>query len=837
MFERDAGLYGAFEDLPIISQKGHFRRAELLARLDIGDVSRKTCVDFGMGSWAFASIYPRLHNCARAIGMDISEQAIRLSEKLVAESRPEYADRFQALQSDGMMLPLPDRSVDLFFSGESIEHVRFPPRFLSEVHRVLADDGQLIITTPNRDAIGYRDQDEEYCTSPEHFWLCNYSELTAMVSEFFDIREAYGFNGSFGPDMDRAIADERRAEEWSRKFESEPSLATGIVLRAVKKNDVSVQYDINDIGSNSISISGADCYLPLEFGLKGLLLDRPDAEVIIARPPSDGVVCRFWSHRWSGHALLEFVDQCDRVDLYTLVPGWKNWICAKPTTGLSQIKVRPTMEKGPKSDNSQVIFFEAFTWHRTGSAESPFVAMQGANRPKAALDLYSAGEGFARLNCFVGTSVFHWFTPSEGNVRGPWKPIGGRPSWTGKADFWKGQIKQMMMANIDAIYLHCINQYEEQRIEFFKAYAQLRREGWDVPKLAPFLDPFYLWRENPIDVATPQGKDEFVRHYVRFFEQYLAENTDPHAESFLLHIEGRIVLTSWWVCHLLQNVEDLSRLDVESRLGAALQERLPTLRNGIYMMTAALIDPDLKFSDERLVMFSGYTYAIHCVHKNMDVWHVQPGYWDQNIRQPGYLLPRDGGKNYRQAWNIVAANVPGVHRVYVESWNEYDEGSGIYAADPAAPFCDSAMHDFSDMFSDRSDAFEYIKTTAEGAARVNGRSADDARIIHHVAPKSVPAGDRSEVAIIMRNQGNARWRGSDGVGLAVLCDGRVERVVPLDDNRDEIQLYDGIFRGRPTMFLVPFDAPRDRRLITLSLSMIRGQTLFGERIEVSIPVC
>ena len=76
MFERPDGLYGAFENIPVISQKGHYRRVELLEKLDIGDVSDKVCADFGMGSWGFASVFAKLHNCAHAIGFDISAKAI-----------------------------------------------------------------------------------------------------------------------------------------------------------------------------------------------------------------------------------------------------------------------------------------------------------------------------------------------------------------------------------------------------------------------------------------------------------------------------------------------------------------------------------------------------------------------------------------------------------------------------------------------------------------------------------------------------------------------------------------------------------------------------------------
>src|SRR5262249_12330831 len=51
-------------------------------------------------------------------------------------------------------IPLPDQSIDLIVSFETIEHIEAPERFLDECCRVLAPEGSLIVSTPNRDFYG-----------------------------------------------------------------------------------------------------------------------------------------------------------------------------------------------------------------------------------------------------------------------------------------------------------------------------------------------------------------------------------------------------------------------------------------------------------------------------------------------------------------------------------------------------------------------------------------------------------------------------------------------------------------------------------------------------------
>ena len=173
-------------------------------------------------------------------------------------------------------------------------------------------------------------------------------------------------------------------------------------------------------------------------------------------------------------------------------------------------------------------------------------------------------------NHLVSVSVFHWFTANGGQLSGPWQPVEGRTNWTGTTNFWISQIKEMMAADVDVLYVHLIPSSEQQRINLFQALNQLRSQGWNVPKVAPFLDPMITWNEQPlVDVSTAAGKDTFVGQYIRFFNQYYSVNQDANADDYLARISGRVVLDTWHVKFNLTNLTSLTRADVESRLQAA----------------------------------------------------------------------------------------------------------------------------------------------------------------------------------------------------------------------------------------------------------------------------
>ena len=84
-------------------------------------------------------------SAAHVTGVDVSEQAI-------AHARAEYATlgnvRFE--RASCTQVPLPDASVDVAVTFETIEHIAEQEAFVSELARVLAPDGVLVLSCPNR---------------------------------------------------------------------------------------------------------------------------------------------------------------------------------------------------------------------------------------------------------------------------------------------------------------------------------------------------------------------------------------------------------------------------------------------------------------------------------------------------------------------------------------------------------------------------------------------------------------------------------------------------------------------------------------------------------------
>jgi SAM-dependent methyltransferase len=98
-----------------------------------GDTTAMTLLDFGSGEDGYVRLYRE--RFGRCIALDIVD----------------YADHYcggdiEFVRSDGLDIPLPDRSVDVIVSHSTLEHVEDIERTLEEMNRVLRTEGLIYLT-------------------------------------------------------------------------------------------------------------------------------------------------------------------------------------------------------------------------------------------------------------------------------------------------------------------------------------------------------------------------------------------------------------------------------------------------------------------------------------------------------------------------------------------------------------------------------------------------------------------------------------------------------------------------------------------------------------------
>ena len=453
--------------------------------------------------------------------------------------------------------------------------------------------------------------------------------------------------------------------------------------------------------------------------------------------------------------------------------------------------------------------------------------------------LLTPAKSYELKEPIITTSFFHWLSADGGQMLGPWLPLEGRENWTGETKWWKSQIKQTMRAGIDVLYVHLIPYMERQRVNFFRALSELRHEGYDVPKIAPFLDPIVTWgKSNKYSLAVASNKVMFVEQYIRFFNQYFSVNTDEYAEDYIARIDNKILLDVW---HMHINFTDMSNFHksfISKMMAKKFSKKYPAFTNGVYVVTT-----DTKtaypYADEKTVQFHSQEYFHNTDYNNIKSVQLKPGYWDQNHRTPGFFLKRDGGICYSNAWARVLTS--SVDHVYIESWNEYTEGTGIYAADPTNIFKINSNTN-NDFWSVSNDPFEYIKTTYSGARKFKNIKNKNTKILWHNLPKKMFVGETNHCTVCVRNTGFDLWKSSGkykfGQRLSKIkqisfCPGKYN----LEDKENEVDLYSGVFKGRPVQFDLIITEPKTPGGYKTYWRMIQGKTQwFGEEITNTINV-
>lgn len=184
----------------------HWHRYHFAARFAAG----LRVVDAACGEGYGAALLAK--SAASVTGADISGEAI-------AHARAAYAGigNLAFVEAPCTRLPLADASADLFISFETVEHIAGQEAFLAEIARVLAPDGLLLISCPNKREYS----DRRAYANPFHVKELYREELQALLSGPFPHLRWFGQQPSFYS----VIAPEPRAEvaQFAEVAEASPA--------------------------------------------------------------------------------------------------------------------------------------------------------------------------------------------------------------------------------------------------------------------------------------------------------------------------------------------------------------------------------------------------------------------------------------------------------------------------------------------------------------------------------------------------------------------------------------------------------------------------------------
>lgn len=121
-------------------------------------------------------------NATSVVGIDLDVDA-------VAHARAKYnLTNLEFRHGNCTELPLPDASIDLAVSFETLEHHAEHDAMLSELRRVLAPDGVLLISTPDRRHYS----DERYYVNPFHVRELYSDEFRQLILRHFPNSAFFG---------------------------------------------------------------------------------------------------------------------------------------------------------------------------------------------------------------------------------------------------------------------------------------------------------------------------------------------------------------------------------------------------------------------------------------------------------------------------------------------------------------------------------------------------------------------------------------------------------------------------------------------------------------------
>ena len=130
------------------------------------------------------------HNAGSVVGIDASADAIDYAARQYAGATTRF---LVGLCED---MPVPAASVDLIVAFEVIEHLAGWRQFLNECDRVLAPDGLLLVSTPNKN--DYSESRRDAGPNPFHVHEFEFAEFSEELGRLFPHVRIFGQNHADG---------------------------------------------------------------------------------------------------------------------------------------------------------------------------------------------------------------------------------------------------------------------------------------------------------------------------------------------------------------------------------------------------------------------------------------------------------------------------------------------------------------------------------------------------------------------------------------------------------------------------------------------------------------
>jgi predicted O-methyltransferase YrrM len=132
---------------------------------------------------------------------------------------------------------------------------------------------------------------------------------------------------------------------------------------------------------------------PLRDQLTGHISTGGEQSVCTFTVEGEGLILRFWSHPWSGVALVEIDGAARTVDLFGVAPGMKNVHFDGLAAGVHVVRISSIGRTEDTHPGDQIVFHEAIAYERLLESVTAPVQKIGARKPGRFNAIYHAPGG------------------------------------------------------------------------------------------------------------------------------------------------------------------------------------------------------------------------------------------------------------------------------------------------------------------------------------------------------------------------------------------------------------------------------------------------------------